>query len=53
MWYNNNSVDVGDCIRPAFKPKPKKRLVESGKFEETGEVEDVMVNYYVVERIEK
>ena len=53
LWYNNNSVDVGDCIRPAFKPKPKKRLVESGKFEETGEVEDVMVNYYVVERIEK
>ncbi len=52
-WFESNKVNVGDCIRPAKKTKNKWRRGEDGKSHETDEQEEVIENYYIIERIKE
>ena len=52
-WFESNKVNVGDCIRPAYKTKNKWRRGEDGKSHETDEQEEVIENYYIIERIKE
>lgn len=52
-WFESNKVNVGDCIRPAYKTKNKWRRCEDGKSHETDEQEEVIENYYIIERIKE